>query len=120
MLRPVNGDGKLCGIGELKQYPNLYYLIRKSDSAPRAVCVNHCPKLKSDTFACHGTKRVKAEDCKNPDYYTAYGTIRVLKRFCLPNVDELPNDFDEDTFDNIIGEFGLDDVQEISEDIVEG
>ena len=29
-------------------------------------------------------------------------------------------DFDDDMFDNIIGSFGLDDIQEISEDIVEG
>lgn len=44
----------------------------------------------------------------------------MLKRFCLPNPDELPGGFDEKSFDNIIGSFGLDDVQEITEDIVEG
>ena len=31
LLRPVNGDGRLCGVGDLKSYPNLYYIIKKSD-----------------------------------------------------------------------------------------
>lgn len=43
-----------------------------------------------------------------------------MKRFCIPNPDKLPVDFDDDVYDNIIGSFGLDDIQEISEDIVEG
>ena len=59
LLRPVNGDGALCGVGGTKNYPNLYYIIRKSDGAPRAVCIDHCPKEKDDAFSCYGTKRVK-------------------------------------------------------------
>ena len=120
LLRPVNGDGSLCGIGELKNYPNLYYVIKKSDGAPRAVCIDRCPKEKEDHFKCHGTARVKPEDCQNKEFYQEYGTFRVLKRFCLPNPDKLSMDFDDDVYDNIIGSFGLDDIQEISEDIVEG
>lgn len=38
----------------------------------------------------------------------------------MPNPDKLPGGFDDDAFDNIIGSFGLDDIQEITEDIVEG
>lgn len=88
--------------------------------APRAVCVNKCPKEIDDKFTCHGTQRVKATDCSDKSFYNAYGTIRVLKRFCLPNPEKLPLGFDDDIFDNIIGSFGLDDIQEIAEDIVEG
>lgn len=73
-----------------------------------------------DTFTCHGTSRVKPEQCKDKKFYMAYGTFRVLKRFCLPNPEKLPGGFDEDSFDNIIGSFGLDDIQEITEDVVEG
>lgn len=69
LLRPVNGDGKLCGVNELKDYPNLYYIIRKKDRNPRAVCVDHCPLEKEDHFSCHGTKRVMPEDCKNKEYF---------------------------------------------------
>ena len=82
--------------------------------------MDHCPKEKDDSFTCYGTKKVKSEECKTKESYTGYGTHRVLKRFCLPNPEKLPEDFDDDAFDNIIGSFGLDDVQEISEDIVEG
>lgn len=27
LLRPVNGDGQLCGVKDLKDFPNLYYMI---------------------------------------------------------------------------------------------
>jgi hypothetical protein len=43
LLRPVNGDGKLCGVDELAEYPNLYYIIREKDLELRAVCVKKCP-----------------------------------------------------------------------------
>jgi len=120
LLRPVNGDGQLCGAGALAAYPNLYYLLRTADRSPRAVCVDKCPLEIATPFKCHGTSRVKPADCENRNYYVGYGTIRVLKRFCLPDPDKLPKGFDDDAFDNIIGSFGLDDVQEIAEDIVEG
>lgn len=44
----------------------------------------------------------------------------MLNRFCLPNPEKLPSGFSEDSFDNIIGSFGLDDIQEITEDVYEG
>lgn len=43
----------------------------------------------------------------------------MLKRFCVPDVDKLPDSFDSNAYDNLIGEFGLDDVQEIGEDLME-
>ena len=111
MLRPVNGDGELCGVGKLADYKNLYYLsLKTSPSDLRAVCVKKCPKTQDDTIECFGTKRVKATDCQNKNFYNHYGTIRMLKRFCLPNPDDLAANFDDDAFDNIIGSFGLDDV----------
>ena len=110
LLRPVNGDGQLCGVGDLEDYPNLYYIIRKSDASPKAVCITKCPKELADTFKCHGTSKVTPADCKDPSFYVAYGTFRVLNRFCLPNPEKLPNGFSEDSFDNIIGSFGLDDI----------
>lgn len=63
LLRPVNGDGDLCGVGALQDYPNLYYIIKKSNAKPRAVCVSKCPKEINDQFQCHGTQFVKPEDC---------------------------------------------------------
>lgn len=43
LLRPVNDDGKLCGVDELAEYPNLYYLVKASNKEERAVCVKECP-----------------------------------------------------------------------------
>lgn len=45
LLRPVNGDGKLCGVGELVDYPKLYYIMNSAEKpmTPRAVCVDFCP-----------------------------------------------------------------------------
>ena len=36
----------------------------------------------------------------------------------MPDINELPEDFDTDVFDNIVGKFGLDDIQEAYEDVV--
>lgn len=105
---------------DLSAYPNLYYIIRKSDKSPRAVCIDKCPKEIGDSFNCHGTSIVKPSDCQNHDFYIGYGSFRVLKRFCIPDPDKIPGGFDDSAFDNIIGSFGLDDVQEIAEDVVEG
>ena len=32
LFRPVNGDGKLCGVDELADFPKLYYIIQTSGS----------------------------------------------------------------------------------------
>jgi len=39
LLHPVNGDGKLCGIDDLEEYPNLYYLVKAKSKEMKAVCV---------------------------------------------------------------------------------
>jgi solute carrier family 44 (choline transporter-like protein), member 2/4/5 len=45
IFRPVNGDGKLCGVGELEAYPKLFYVLQKSaPTTARAVCVDTCPR----------------------------------------------------------------------------
>lgn len=110
LLRPVNGDGQLCGVGELSEFPNLYYIIKTSNMNPRAVCIKRCPTEITDTIECHGTQFVSPSDCQSQSFYQAYGTYRVLKRFCVPNPEKLPGGFSEDSFDNIIGSFGLDDI----------
>ena len=40
----------------------------------------------------------------------------MLKRFCVPDLDKLPAGLNTDALNNIIGSFGLDDVQEYLED----
>ena len=44
IFRPVNGDGQLCGWGDLQDFPKLYYVIKaEAPKSPRAVCVDVCP-----------------------------------------------------------------------------
>jgi hypothetical protein len=90
IFRPVNGDGQLCGWGDLKDFPKLYYVLRaEAPTAPRAVCVDTCPTEIAATFKCHGTASVPASVCeKGP--LLRYGTKPLLKRFCIPDVDKLP------------------------------
>lgn len=48
-----------------------------------------------------------------------YGTIPFIGKFCLPNMDKLPDGLgSEIDFDNIIGSFGVDDIQEYYNDIM--
>jgi hypothetical protein len=64
LFRPVNGDGQLCGVGDLVEYPKLYYIVRSTDQQPRAVCVDTCPAEITSVFNCHGTAAVGKADCE--------------------------------------------------------
>ena len=125
LLTPVDGDGRLCGYNETKGYPALYYGIRHDSFVPRAVCVDKCPLEVDSTFACKPTKHVPSASLCENEYsksgkgHIGYGTNRVLRRFCLPDIDKLPPSVDLDAYDNLIGNFGLDDVQEYAQDIEE-
>lgn len=50
------------------------------------------------------------KDCQDPNFYIGYGTSRLLKRFCIPNPDKMDKRFDDKSYDNVIGSFGLDDI----------
>lgn len=116
-FNPVDGDGQLCGLKENSEFPLLYYIVFKNGDL-RAVCVKDCPVEKEDGFDCKKTSRIaNVAVCKanNPDRY-GYGTRRVLNRFCVPNTDKLPEHF-EKQLNNVVGSFGLDDIQENLEDI---
>jgi hypothetical protein len=112
LLRPVNGDGALCGVAGLEDYPYLYFLIKRSNREARAVCVKRCPKEPTDTIECYGTQYVKKEQCKDPKFLITYGSMRILNRFCLPDPDKFPKELSDDEYDNMVGSFGLDDVSE--------
>jgi hypothetical protein len=122
LFTPVDGDGKFCGMDGNQEYPYLYYLILPEDKTdPRAVCVKECPEEITDPVDCKVTSRLLSknqclnEKSKDGVGHYGYGTNTVLKRFCVPDLDKLPKDMP--ALDNIIGHFGLDDVQEYTEDI---
>jgi hypothetical protein len=83
-----------------------------------------CPLEITSTFNCHGTAAVSKGDCEKEFTVTGqghigYGTHPLLKKFCLPDPDKLPPQIDLNAYDNLVGEFGMDDIQEIGEDILE-
>lgn len=92
---------------------------------PRAVCVDKCPLEAASAFKCKPTKTIPSVSICEKEYaktgkgHVGYGTNRVLHRFCLPDIDKLPPGVDLDAYDDLIGNFGLDDVQEYAEDIEE-
>ena len=116
LLRPVNGDGKLCGVGDLVDYPKLYYIMNSAPgSQPRAVCVDFCPREMTSDFKCHGTAAIDPTICeheysKDGKGHIGYGTNPLLNRYCIPDIDKLPPQIDMSNYDNLVGEFGLDDI----------
>lgn len=121
----MDGDGHFCGLEGNANFPYLYYIITKDSYSPRAVCVKECPVEITDKVDCKTTSRVPSKDTclkeasKDGSGHIGYGTNRVLKRFCVPDIDKLPTTISPDLYNNLIGNFGLDDVQEYMEDITE-
>jgi len=123
LFTPVDGDGKYCGIDANKDFPLLYYMIEpESKMDPKAICVKSCPVEQADTFECMKTSRMgDVAKCSKVGKggHLGYGTHTVLKRFCMPNLEKLPAELDTKALDNLVGSFGLDDIQENMEDIQE-
>jgi hypothetical protein len=55
----------------------------------------------------------------NPYGFVGYGTKPLLGRLCFPDFDKLPAEFDRASFDNIVGSFGVDDIESIYEDLID-
>lgn len=125
LFTPVDGDGRLCGYNATKGFPSLYYVVQHESMTPRAVCVDRCPLEVDTKFSCAPTKNIASKAICENEYsksgkgHIGYGTNRIMHRFCMPDIDKLPASIDLDAYDNLIGNFGLDDVQEYSQSIEE-
>lgn len=109
LLAPIDSDGKLCGV-DYPEYDQMYYLMAKSGSM-YPTCVKECPADIDSIIQCMPTEEVKEGDCAQ-DKHTGYGTLMFFGRYCYPNVNKLPDGMDLSMFDNMIGSFGLDDLQD--------
>jgi len=69
---PINSKGQLCGIGELKAFPNVLVTIN-GDEKPDAKCVNECPQNED-------SKLIKVEK------HVGTGEEPIFGHFCMPNV----------------------------------
>lgn len=145
LLNPVDEDGKLCGVADRADYQYLYYIVEvekltKSNNTAipatqrrlaslgegftfttHALCVKECPPLIESTFNCKPTTRISEADCKTPATdqqlgYYGYGTKALFGKFCFPDANQLPANFSQQ-LNSIIGDFGIDDVQDFLEDV---
>ena len=62
-----------------------------------------------------GAGTVTADDCvalspATASAHVGYGTNSIFNKFCLPDINDLPVQFDTEVFDNLVGSFGLDDI----------
>ena len=119
----MDGDGKFCGRDPgYEDYPYLFYSYLQPSGVfppiwtPWAVCVSECPRLQGATdlhFDCRPTDN--NANCVILDG-EGYNSSVFLDRWCLPVYNTLPNSMKE-TYDNVIGTLGLDDLQSYVRDI---
>lgn len=94
------------------------------DYTLHAVCVKTCPKEETDPIDCSPTSKTSTQVCETPfsnttgKGFVGYGTYPIFNTMCFPNPDKLPAIISEEEYNNLIGNFGLDDVQEIYGDMV--
>jgi choline transporter-like protein 2/4/5 len=123
--RQLDDDMPLMfGLGQA--FPELGTFGVDFEYTTNAVCVDHCPKEQDSTFTCMGTTGVSTNTCQTPISnttgigYIPYGSDTLFGKFCFPNINKFPEELNvTDEFSNIIGEFGLDDVQQYYEDIMD-
>jgi hypothetical protein len=93
LLAPVDGDGRLCGVGNATSnatqgYPNLWIAdistaaLHPTSMFKYAVCVKTCPTETGVSVACVPTQ--EESTCADP--LLAYPTTEVMN-YCLPIYD---------------------------------
>lgn len=106
-MAPYDADGNFCGQTEgFEDYPYLWYWdVTAPNVLIYSVCVSACPSESSLVVHCHTTSNV--QNC-NPNY--AYNSTLFLERWCTPVYTDLPSQY-TDQYNNVIGSYGLDDVE---------
>lgn len=90
LAAPVDSDGRLCGISDNIDYPNLYYYNMEGDkkSTKYATCVKRCPD--SDKFQFVSTdcmKTSRTPDCTIP-YNKGYTTVTMFY-YCVRKAESI-------------------------------
>ena len=89
-------------------------------------CIDKCPAENTTAIACKATSKVSESQCTgffdpptNLNDHVGYGTLQIFNKFCLPDIDKLPPQIDITKYNEIILDFGVDDIQEAYEDILD-
>ena len=98
-----------------------FRLIRKTEPVGvsvslTAVCVRSCPENQEDTLDCISAGGITCPSTADPEAggHVGYGTINLFNKFCLPDITDLNPDV-EAQYSEIIGDFGIDDIQDYIE-----
>ncbi|KRW98719.1 hypothetical protein PPERSA_00307 [Pseudocohnilembus persalinus] len=97
LAQPFDPDHRPCGVGELKQYPYIYFVSPVENTLYRTVCVKTCPKTtesdnqgildcapNSEVTSCQSN--LSPGDANQRVLY--YDTTPFSGRVCLPTVSE--------------------------------
>lgn len=88
LIRLVDGDGQVCGLGNNSAYPFAYYMVRVNltfqylsfdytvTSRVDPVCVSRCPIMQDHNLTCQGTSHVNKSECLTPFTPITFGDKR--------------------------------------------
>lgn len=73
LVNPNDQDGNICGVGNLIDYPNLYYLIKLDaiigvndfSYSEHAICLKECPAEEDTVLDCAATTYITKENCQS-------------------------------------------------------
>ena len=131
----------MCGFDEgYENYPLLYFAaiakVNKTTGLPipsaggigfdfdyYATCVSKCPVENQTHLDCKPNQMITQQVCDeaasvtNPAGHIAYGSKNIFDKFCIPSLSAADQFLNSTDADNLIGEFGVDDIQQYYEDI---
>ncbi|KAL4487885.1 hypothetical protein ABPG72_022745 [Tetrahymena utriculariae] len=94
LSKPFDPDSRPCGIGDLEDYPYIYFVNPQKTQLYRNVCIKQCPKVSSvklkQSIECATNSVVRncqlnigiAIDIK--DFFLIYDSYAYLNKVCLP------------------------------------
>lgn len=116
IMAPYDSTGNFCGRSPgYENYPYLWY--QNLDSTvwiAYSVCVSECPTMANTEADCKLSENSLVTSCvPQPE---PYDSKLFLDRWCFPQYSTLPPSI-QSNYNNIIGSFGLDDVEMYARDI---
>lgn len=116
IMSPYDSTGEYCGRSPgYEDYPYLWF--QNLDSTvwfAYTACVSECPTQANEVADCKLSEDSIVKSCTpEPE---PYDTVLFLDRWCMPVYNTLPPSI-QDNYNNVVGSFGLDDIEMYVRDI---
>lgn len=87
-------------------------------------CVKACPIDEDSPIECHATNEVSEEQCDvffptSLSAHYGYGTFELYGEFCYPDPTKMPDTIDDERYNELLGNFGVDDIQKYLRDLID-